>query len=65
MVSGVGRSFHTEAARPDIAGFNIFALRGMMVDVDREIQLNGLEAAAAQQGLRNINGNNAELDEGR
>lgn len=48
-------SFRTVDACPDIAGFSIFALRGMMVDRNREIQLSGREAGT-QQGRKNIKG---------
>ena len=54
------RSFHTVDACPSTVGLNIFAFKGIMVDRDREDQLNGLEAAV-QQGRRNINGNNADF----
>ena len=47
----------TVDACPAIAGFVIFAFRGMMLVRDRESRLSGLEAEV-QQGLKVINGRN-------
>ena len=45
---------------PDIAGLRIFALRGIVVEVDRESLLSGLHAIV-QEGRRNINGSKADI----
>ena len=50
----------TVAPCPDIAGLRIFALRGMVVEPDRESLLSGLHAIV-QEGLRNINGSKADI----
>ena len=50
----------TVAPWPDIAGLRIFALRGMVVEADRESLLSGLHAVV-QAGRRNINGSKADI----
>ena len=50
----------TVAPCPDIAGLRIFALRGMIVEGDRESLLSGLYAVV-QEGRRNINGSKADI----
>ena len=50
----------TVAPCPDIAGLRIFALRGIVVEVDRESLLSGLDAVV-QEGRRNINGSKADI----
>ena len=50
----------TVAPCPDIAGLRIFALRGIVVEADRESLLSGLDAIV-QQGRRNINGSKDDI----
>ena len=51
----------TVAACLDIAGLSILALRGIIGEGDRESLLSGLHAVV-QEGRKNINGNNADID---
>ena len=51
---------HTVAPCRDIAGLRIFALRGIVVEADRESLLSGLHAIV-QEGRRNINGSKADI----
>lgn len=60
MLSKGQRELGTVDACPEKAGFSIFAFRGIMVERDRESQLNGVKAGA-QQGLKNINGRNVVI----
>lgn len=53
----------TVEACSDIAGFSIFARKGMVVGRERESWLRGREAFA-QQGRKNINGSKFAIFEG-
>ena len=50
----------TVAPCPDIAGLRIFALRGIVVEADRESLLSSLHAIVLE-GRRNINGSKADI----
>ena len=50
----------TVAFCPNMAGLRIFALRGIVVEADRESLLSGLHVVV-QEGRRNINGSKADI----